>query len=60
MVSREEKVVWFYEQSKMEEWWKANQTHAFHYGYYEKGFRSHNQAVLHMSDIVWDVLSTSK
>jgi tocopherol O-methyltransferase len=56
MVSSEEKVVRFYEQSKMKEWWKANQTLAFHYGYYEKGFRSHNQAILHMNDVVWDML----
>jgi tocopherol O-methyltransferase len=56
MVSTEEKVVCFYEQSKMKEWWKANQTLAFHYGYYEKGFRSHNQAILHMNDVVWDML----
>jgi ubiquinone/menaquinone biosynthesis C-methylase UbiE len=56
MVSREEKVVSFYEQSKMKEWWKANQTLAFHYGYYEKGFRSHDQAILHMNDVVWDML----
>jgi tocopherol O-methyltransferase len=56
MVSREEKVVWFYEQSKMKDWWKANQTLAFHYGYYEKGFRSHNQAILHMNDVVWGML----
>jgi tocopherol O-methyltransferase len=57
MVSREEKVVWFYEQSKMKEWWKENQTLAFHYGYYEKGFRSHDQAILHMNDVVWDMLA---
>jgi ubiquinone/menaquinone biosynthesis C-methylase UbiE len=56
MVSREEKVVWFYEQSKMKQWWKANQTLAFHYGYYEKGFRSHDQAILHMNDVVWGML----
>ena len=56
MVSCEEKVVWFYEQSKMKQWWKANQTLAFHYGYYEKGFHSHNQAILHMNDVVWDRL----
>jgi len=56
MVSREEKVVWFYEQSKMKEWWKANQTLAFHYGYYEKGFRSHDQAILHMNDVAWGML----
>lgn len=56
MVSREEKVVRFYEQSKMKEWWKVDQTHAFHYGYYEKGFRNHNQAILHMNDVVWSML----
>jgi ubiquinone/menaquinone biosynthesis C-methylase UbiE len=56
MVSREEKVVRFYEQSKMKEWWKANQTLAFHYGYYEKGFRSHDKAILHMNDVVWGML----
>jgi ubiquinone/menaquinone biosynthesis C-methylase UbiE len=56
MVSYEEKVVRFYEQSKMKEWWKANQTLAFHYGYYEKGFRSHDQAILHMNDVVWGML----
>jgi cyclopropane fatty-acyl-phospholipid synthase-like methyltransferase len=56
MVSREEKVIWYYEQSKMKEWWKANQTYAFHYGYYEKGFRSHRDAILHMNDVVWAML----
>ena len=56
MVSLEEKVVWFYEQSKMKKWWKANQTLAFHFGYFEKGFRSHDQAILHMNDVVWNML----
>jgi len=56
MVSSEEKVVWYYEQSKMNEWWKANETHAFHFGYYEKGFRSHIDAILHMNDVVWGLL----
>jgi tocopherol O-methyltransferase len=56
MVSREEKVVSYYEQTKMKEWWKANQTYAFHYGYYEKGFRSHYDAILHMNDVVWTML----
>jgi ubiquinone/menaquinone biosynthesis C-methylase UbiE len=56
MVSSEEKVVWYYEQSKMKEWWKANQTHAYHFGYYEKGFRSHFDAILHMNDVVWGML----
>ncbi|MCJ7697199.1 MAG: class I SAM-dependent methyltransferase [Thermoplasmata archaeon] len=40
----------------MKGWWKANHTLAFHYGYYEKGFRSHDQAILHMNDVVWDML----
>lgn len=56
MVSRTEKVVSFYEQPKMKDWWKTNQTHAFHYGYYEKGFRKHSDAILHMNDVVWKML----
>jgi len=56
MVSSEEKVLWFYSQTKMTEWWKANETHAFHYGYYEKGYRSHIKAILHMNDVAWELL----
>jgi tocopherol O-methyltransferase len=56
MVSSEEKVISFYENSKMTEWWKANETHAFHFGFYEKRFRTHVEAILHMNDIAWDML----
>jgi len=56
MVSSEDKVIWFYEQTKMQEWWKASQTLAFHYGYYEKGYRTHTEAILHMNDVVWGLL----
>ena len=56
MVSSEEKVVWYYEHSKMKEWWKANQTHSYHFGYYEKGFRTHFDAIIHMNDVVWGML----
>ena len=56
MVSSEEKVIWYYEHSKMKEWWKANQTHSYHFGYYEKGFRTHFDAILHMNDVVWGLL----
>lgn len=56
MVSSEEKVMWFYEHSKMAEWWKANETHAFHFGFYEKGYRTHFEAILHMNDIAWGML----
>ena len=56
MVSSEEKVIWFYEHSKMAEWWKADQTNAFHFGFYEKGFRTHFEAILHMNDVAWELL----
>ena len=56
MVSSEEKVIWYYEHSKMKDWWKANQTHSYHFGYYEKGFRTHFDAILHMNDVVWGLL----
>jgi tocopherol O-methyltransferase len=56
MVSRTEKVISFYEQPKMKDWWKTSQTLAFHYGYYEKGFRSHADAILHMNDVAWSLL----
>lgn len=56
MASSEEKVMLFYKHSKMAEWWKANETHAFHFGYYEKGYRTHFDAILHMNDIAWGML----
>jgi tocopherol O-methyltransferase len=56
MVSSEEKVIWFYQRTKMEEWWKANETHAYHFGYYEKGYRTHFKAILHMNDVAWALL----
>jgi len=56
MVSSEEKVIWFYSKTKMAEWWKANETHAFHYGYYDKGYRTHCKAILHMNDVAWELL----
>ncbi len=60
MVSRTEKVVSFYDQPKMKDWWKTNQTHAFHYGFYEKGFRTHADAILHMNDVVWETLQLTE
>jgi tocopherol O-methyltransferase len=41
----------------MKDWWKTNKTLAFHYGFYEKGFHSHADAILHMNDIAWRLLN---
>ncbi len=58
MTGNEEDVVRYYERfwSKSELWWESDKTLAIHLGYYEKGIRSHTDAVLHMNDLSWDLL----
>jgi tocopherol O-methyltransferase len=58
MAGNEEDVIRYYEHfwSKSELWWETDTTLAIHYGYYEKGVRSHTDAVLHMNDVSWDLL----
>jgi tocopherol O-methyltransferase len=58
MVGNEEDVIRYYERfwSKTELWWETDKTLAIHFGYYEKGIRSHTEAVLHMNDVTWQLL----
>lgn len=58
MTGNEEDVIRYYEcfWSKSELWWETDKTLAIHLGYYEKGIRSHTDAVLHMNDLSWDLL----
>lgn len=58
MTGNEEDVIRYYERfwSKSELWWETDKTLAIHLGYYEKGIRSHADAVLHMNDLSWDIL----
>lgn len=58
MTGNEEDVIRYYERfwSKSELWWETDKTLAIHLGYYEKGIRSHTDAVLHMNDLSWDLL----
>ncbi len=58
MAGNEEDVIRYYEHfwSKSELWWETDTTLAIHYGYYDKGIRSHAEAVLHMNDVSWDLL----
>lgn len=58
MTGNEEDVIRYYEHfwSKSELWWETDKTLAIHLGYYDKGIRSHTDAVLHMNDVSWDLL----
>lgn len=58
MTGNEEDVIRYYERfwSKSELWWETDKTLAIHLGYYDKGIRSHSDAVLHMNDVSWDLL----
>ncbi len=58
MVGNEENVIRYYERfwSKSELWWETDKTLAIHFGYYDKGIRSHTEAVLHMNDVSWQLL----
>ncbi len=58
MTGDEEDVIRYYERfwSKSELWWESDKTLAIHLGYYEKGIRSHTDAVLHMNDVSWGLL----
>lgn len=59
MTGNEEDVIRYYERfwSKSELWWDTDKTLAIHLGYYDKGISSHTDAVLHMNDVSWDLLS---
>jgi tocopherol O-methyltransferase len=58
MTGNEEDVIRYYERfwTKAEFWWESDKTLAFHFGYYDKGIRSHTDAVLHMNDVTWQLL----
>ena len=58
MVLSEKNVATYYQQSweHFVRWWHAEKTLGIHYGYYEKGIRTHAQAVNHMNDFVGTLL----
>lgn len=39
---------------------QVDKTHCIHYGYYEKGIRTHIQSVLNMNDFVGSVVNNAK
>jgi len=59
MTGNEQDVIRYYERfwSKSEIWWETDKTLAIHFGYFERGVRSHADAVLHMNDVVWELLN---
>jgi cyclopropane fatty-acyl-phospholipid synthase-like methyltransferase len=58
MAGNEEDVIRYYERfwSKSELWWETDKTLGIHLGYYDKGIRSHTEAVFYMNDFSWQLL----
>lgn len=59
MAGNEEDVIRYYERfwTQAELWWETDKTLAIHLGYYDKGISSHTDAVLHMNDVAWELLT---